>query len=100
MALTELKQPTKVDFYATMKNAMSTLRNTMFQLERLSEDLALMDAATLDSMGLPASGSDNGLRSALADARTMCNEMIGFFNGSSTTQTAVPKTIVNKLRSM
>ena len=57
-----------------------------------------MDGATLDAIGIPVSGSDEGLRSDLVTLRTMCNELVSTYNGTALTQTVVPATLINKLR--
>ena len=98
MALTELKRPTKDEFYSRVRQKTDNLYGTMTIIKRLSEDLAQMDGDTLDAMGVPVGGSDNGLRTDLVNLRTMCDELVAFFEGTGTAQTVVPKSVVNELR--
>ena len=100
MAMTELQQPSKADFYANIRNKASTFYNTMAALKAEAEFLNGMDADTLDNMTVPAAGSDEGLRTDLLQLRTVCNEMVAFFEGAATTQTYVPKDVINKVRNL
>jgi len=80
-----------------MRNRATTLYNTLLkQAKGDIEFLARMDAATLANMTVP---DVEGLYDDLSAYRTMLNELIGFVEGTSTTQTVVPKTILNKIRS-
>ena len=101
MAMTEMQQPSdKADFYRTLRGRASAFYDAVNILQRTSEFLNLMDATTLNNMGVPASGADEGLRQDLVNFRLVCNELIGFYNGTSTTRTNVPLTVVNKIRHM
>lgn len=101
MPLTELQRPTKEDFYKNMRNNATAIYQIMNStIRRMTEFLALVDSDTLDDMGVPAAGSDDGLRTDLVNFRTAFNEFLDFWDGTATTQTVVPKTIVNKIRNM
>jgi hypothetical protein len=100
MALTELQQPAKSDFYQNCRTRTSTWYNTMNTLKAMAEFLARMDATTLNNMAVPASGSDEGLRADLIDLRAAVNETLDFYEGTATTQTVIPKDVINKIRSM
>ena len=99
MAQNECQQMAKLDFYANLRNFLSSLYGTMQKAEKAAEFLNTMDADTLDNMGVPASGSDDGLRNALVDCRTALNELRDFYSGTATTQTRVMKDVINDLRS-
>lgn len=94
MAQTEIQQMPKADFYANLRNKVSTLYNTMADLKRAAEYLATVDAATADAMQIPA----GQIRTDLNDVRTAINELVDFFEGTDNTQTVVPKTVINKIR--
>lgn len=96
MALTELQLPPKASFYGRLQSAATQMDNLMKQWENLAEFIGMVDAADLDSMGV-ATGQ---VRTDLVDFKTVLNETIDFFNGTSTTQTKVPADIVDKIRSM
>jgi len=98
MALTELQQPVKTDFYSNCRTRVSTWYNVMNNLKAMAEFLARMDADTLNNMGVPATGADEGLRADLVDLRTAVNETLDFYEGTATAQTVVPKDVINKIR--
>lgn len=89
---------TKTDFYQNLRTKISTIYNTMADAKRMSEFLNTMDADTLDNMGVPDAGVDEGLRTALSQLRTALNEFNNFFDGTATTQTYVLKDLINELR--
>jgi hypothetical protein len=96
MALTEIQLPTKTDFYAKVANGASKMNAIMFEWEELAEFIEKMGTADLDAIGVPS----GAIRTDLLEFRTVLNEMVGFFKGTSTTQTEVPETVVDKIRSM
>jgi len=96
MALTELQLPNKTVFYNNLQNVASNMKNLMSQWEYTAEFLADMGIADLDAMEI-ATGD---VRTDLVDFRVAINEMIAFFNGTATTQTKVPKDVVDRIRRM
>ena len=96
MALTELQLPTKASFYGTMQSAASKMNNLMRQWEDLAEFIGFIDTTDLDAMGVAA----GQVRTDLTQFRTSMNELVAFYKGDSTTQTQVPATVVDKIRSM
>jgi hypothetical protein len=96
MALTELQLPTKAAFYGTMQSAASKMNNLMKQWEDLAEFIGFVGTADLDAMGV-ATGQ---VRTDLTAFRTVMNELVAFFKGTSTTQTEIPADVVDKIRSM
>ena len=95
MALTELQQPGKNDFYANMRNRAATLYNTIQQAKGDVEFLERMDPDTLTNMGIP---NVENLWIDLADYRTMLEELVNFVEGTANIQTVVPTTVLNKIR--
>ena len=93
MAQNECQQMVKTDFYQSLRNQISTLYNNMMTLERASEFLNTMDAATATNMGMQAQTTTD-----VATLRTAINEMLAFYGGTSTSQTEVLKDTINKLR--
>lgn len=96
MALTELQLPTKDRFFAKVKNAADSMNNAMHQWSELAEFLANVETVDLDTMVIAA----GQVRTDLVDFRIVLNEMVAFFEGTSTTQTKAPETIVDLVRSM
>ena len=96
MSLTELQLPKKERFYGRLQSAATQMDNLMKQWENLAEFIGMVDTDDLDSMGV-ATGQ---VRTDLVDFRTVLNETIAFFNGTSTAQTRVPADIIDKIRSM
>ena len=95
MPLSELQQPLKSDFYAKVRNKATTYHNTIRSLVSDKEFLALMDQNTITNMGIP-----DDVRDDLIGFRTAINESTDFYEGTSTTQTVVPKDIINRLRNL
>ena len=93
MAQNACQQMPLNDFYANLRNLISTTYNNMRNLERASEFLASMDAQTATNMGM-----DNTTRDVIAELRTAINETLDFYDGTSASQTKVLKTIINQLR--
>ena len=96
MALTELQLPTKDNFYRNIQNAATQMDNLMRHWENLAEFIGLVGTADLDAMGV-ATGQ---VRTDLVDFRTVLNEVVAFYNGTSTSQTKVPSEIADKIRTM
>lgn len=96
MALTELQLPDKVRFYRILQGAATQMDNLMHTWENLAEFIGMIDTVDLDAMGV-AGGQ---VRADLVAFRTVLNESVAFFQGTSTTQTEVPADIVDKIRSM
>jgi len=72
------------------------MNNLINQWKDIAEFIGFVETADLDAMGVPT----GTLRSDLANFRTAMNELIAFFNGTSTSQTVVPSDVVDKIRSM
>ena len=96
MALTELQLPTKASFYGSIQSAATKMNNLVIQWENLAEFIGFIETADLDAMGV-ATGP---VRTDLIAFRTVMNELVAFFKGTSTTQTEVPADVVDKIRSM
>jgi predicted RNase H-related nuclease YkuK (DUF458 family) len=93
MPQNECQQMPLQDFYSNLRNKISTLYNTLSDMERVSEFLNTMDAQTATNMGMEAQARDD-----IADLRVAINEVIAFYEGGSTTRTHVLKDEINKLR--
>jgi len=100
MAQNECQRMDKTEFYQKLRNLLSTIYNLMNTADRGAEFLNTMDSDTLDTMGVPAVGADEGLRTTLSQCRTALNEFRDFYDGTATTQTQTLKTTINKLRHM
>ena len=96
MALTELQRPTKEDFYNTLRHSATEMNNLMMRWKSLAEGINMFGTADLDAMGVAA----GQVRTDMVDYKTVLNELIAFFDGTATTQTKVPKTIINKIRAI
>jgi len=96
MALTELQIPTKDNFYAKLKNAATQMNNLMSTWTEMAELLEMMGTADLDAMGVAA----GQVRIDIVDFRILMQEVVAFYDGTSTAQTNVPETVVNKIRSL
>lgn len=96
MALTELQLPAKADFYSTLRNAATEMNNLMHKWGDLSESINTMDSGDLDAMGVPS----GQVRSDMVNFKILLNEMVGFFNGTSTSRTNVPAAVVDRLRAI
>lgn len=94
MSLTELKLPTKADFFQTIKTAASEMNNLMHRWEDLAEGINMMDSADLDKMGVEV----GAVRADLIEFKTSLNEVVAFFKGESTAQTVVPANIIDRIR--
>lgn len=95
MAQNACQQMTLSDFYANLRNIVSTVYNTNQKLERASEFLNTMDATTATNMGM-----DNTTRDDVAALRIAINEMLAFYDGTATSRTRVLKDEINRLRYM
>ena len=96
MALTELQRPTKDDFYNTLRHSASEMYNLIMRWKALAEGINMFTTEDLDAMGVAA----GDVRVDMVNYRTVLNELTAFFDGAATTQTKVPKTIVNKIRAI
>ena len=96
MALTELQLPSKSEFYANLQSFYTNWNIMMKKGVELAEFLNRLDASDLDAIGVPA----GQIRTDLVDARTIIDETLAFFNGTSTSQTKVPGDVVDKIRRM
>lgn len=96
MALTELQRPTKEDFYNTLRHSATEMHRLILRWKSLADGINMFDATDLDAMGVAA----GQVRTDMINYRTVLNEMTAFFEGESTTQTQVPKTVVDKVRSI
>lgn len=93
MAQNECQQMDKAEFYQKLRNMISTFYNGISMMERASEFLNTMDSATATNMGMEVAAT-----TAVSNLRTAINEMVAFYEGTSTTQTEVLKDAINKLR--
>jgi len=93
MPQNECQQMLKTDFYQSLRNKLSTLYNILSDLQRVSEFLNTMDAATATNMGMDATTTTD-----VSNLRTAITEMMDFYEGTATPQTRVLKDQVNKLR--
>ena len=96
MALTELQQPTKSECFSNLQSIATSMQRLMDEWRNAADFIEDVDSTDLDSMGV-ASGQ---VRTDLANFRIVINEMHDFFTGNATTQTNVPKTVVDKIRRM
>jgi hypothetical protein len=96
MSLTEMQLPSKTDFYNNLQNIATNMNNLMNQWSDAAAFLANMGSDDLDSMGV----AEGDVRIDIVNLRTCINEMVAFFDGSSTTQTVVPEEVINKIRRM
>jgi len=96
MALTEIQQMGKTDFYNRLQTSATKINSLMGYLEDIAEFIGFVDTAELDRMNVPA----GDIRSDLVEYRTVMNELIAFFKGTSTTQTYVPANVTDRIRSM
>lgn len=96
MALTELQLPTKALFYSELQEAATQINRLMHVWRDLAEFISKVETADLDTMVIPA----GAVRTDLGDFRTSIEELIAFFDGTSTTQTVVPADVIDKIRRM
>lgn len=96
MALTELQLPTKANFYGRLQSAANKMNNIMRDWSELAEFIERVDTADLDAMNVPT----EDVRTDLVEFRTVMQEVVAFFKGTSTAQTQIPETVVDKIRSM
>ena len=96
MALTELQLPTKVLFYSELQEAATQINRLMHVWRDLAEFISNVDTVDLDSMGV-ATGQ---VRTDLGEFRTAIEELIAFFDGTATTQSVVPASVIDKIRRM
>ncbi len=98
MAQNECQMMGLNDFYANLRNLLSTTYNTMNNLKRASEFLASLDATTFESAPPAGMGGSTDVTASLGHLRTAINEILDFYDGSGTTQTRVLKTYINQFR--
>jgi hypothetical protein len=96
MALTELQRPDKATFYNELQHAATQMETIVTIWENIAEFIANIDGDDLDAMGV-ATGQ---VRTDLTAFRTSMQEVAAFYRGTSTTQTAVPATVIDKIRRM
>lgn len=96
MPQNECQQMPLTDFYANLRNLLSTTYNSMAQLQRASEFLASLDQTTFETN----MGGSSDVTQSLGHLRTAINELLAFYDGTATTQTRVLKDQINKLRYM
>lgn len=96
MALTELQLPLKSDFYANLQQSASLAYKLIGEWRGIADFIGNMGTADLDSMGV-ATGQ---VRTDLTAFRTMLNEVIAFWDGTSTSQTEVPSDVIEVIRKM
>jgi len=96
MALTEIQQPTKMDFYHKLRSAATAINNFSNQWRDLSEFIGFVDTADLDSIGVPT----GQIRTDLVNFRTLLDELNSFMDGDNVTPTNVPTAVIDKLRNM
>jgi len=96
MALTELQLPTKAQFYSNVQSAATNIDGLMATYKKMAEFLAKMDTSDLDAMGIAA----GQVRTDLVDFRVAVNEIIALYNGTATTPTKNPATVMAAIRRM
>lgn len=96
MALTELQLPTKERFYNALQQAATQMNELMDAWKNMSEFIANVEAADLDSMGVAA----GQVRTDLVNFRTVLEEMVQFYEGTPTTATNPPSDVIEKVRRM
>ena len=96
MALSELQLPMKANFYGRLQSAANKMNNIMRDWSELAEFIERVDTADLDAIGVPA----GDVRTDLVEFRNVMQEVVAFFKGTSTIQTQIPETVVDKIRSM
>ena len=96
MALTELQLPTKALLYSELQEAATQMNRLMNNWKDLAEFLSNVGTVDLDAMGV-ATGE---VRTDMVNFRVAINELLGFFDGESTTQTVIPADVVDKIRRM
>lgn len=94
MAMTEIQLPTKDNFYRAVQAAATELDNIMLRLGNFSEFIGRMDVSDLNAIGVPQGQT----RTDLTNLRTAINEIVAFYNGTSTAQTVVPADATEELR--
>ena len=96
MALTELQLPGKDEFYSNLQTVATNMKRLMNEWRDAADFIEDVDTNDLDTMGVPV----GQVRTDLVDLRTILNEVHDFFTGTATTQTKIPKNIVDKIRRM
>lgn len=96
MALTELQLPTKQNFYSQLQYAASEMDQVLTKWANIAEFVERIDTADLDAMGVPA----GQLRTDLNEFKTVINEFMSFYQGSSVTPTNAPDGVIDKIRRM
>lgn len=96
MALTELQLPSKTEFYRSLQNAASEMDALMLRWASMAEYLSRIETADLDSMGVAV----GAVRTDLVDFRIAVNELVQLYNGTATTPTKNPSTVIDKIRRM
>jgi len=96
MALTELQLPTKVDFYLKLQRAATEMNNLINKWRDLSEFIGIVTTADLDAIGV-ASGQ---VRTDLVAFKQAIVDILAVYDGTSTTPTVSPASIIDKIREM
>ena len=94
--LTELQRPDKETFYNEIQHAATTMNSIMNAWRDIAEFIEQVDSTDLDTMGVAV----GQVRTDLVNFRIAMQELAAFFDGTSTTQTNVPATVVDKIRRM
>ena len=81
------------EFYSLLRNKISSFYNVTNELKRASEFLNTMDTQTATNMTM-----DDTTRDDIAALRTAINEILNFYDGTSTSSSVVLKDQINKLR--
>jgi len=96
MALTEIQLPNKAVFYNDLQKIAVDMNELMARWGFAADFLADVDGADMDAMGVPM----GQIRTDLVNMRVAINELIAFYEGTSTTQTLPIKDVVDKIRRM
>ena len=97
MALTELQQPTKADFYRDLQGMAGEIQSRMQRWEWAADFLDNMGTEELDALGVPNTGT---IRADIVKFRTMLRDIRALFNNETVTPTNDPKVVCESVRKM
>jgi len=96
MALTELQQPTKDEFYGNLQAAAGELIRIMTKLEHVYEFIDDVDVDTLNNMGVPA----GVVRIDMDNFRNVLSEFVSLWNNNAVAPANNPQEMIDKIRRM
>ena len=100
MALTQIQQMTKAEFLDHIQESASQMNRLMGVWEDVAEFNSNVDGAEIERMGFPAATGAGTEKDDLANYRTIINEMVAFYRGTSTSQTMTPADVIDRIRRM